>query len=238
MKVPLTPIRCLHRAIDLYSQKEAIVCGEKRFTYGQFGERCEKLGSALEMAGVEQDDRVAFLSFNTHRLLEGYYGAPLARAIVMPLNVRLTAPNSAPFCGIRNRGFSFMKTTSAVWWRSCSRPGPACAPSTSTRNTRISLPAGKATRADIYSYNENSIAELFYTSGSTGTPKGVTLSHRTVYMHAMAVAGRFQFGRQRRGTAHDPSVSRQRLGPSADRDHDGPEADDGAAFRSARVSAG
>ncbi|MBV8866814.1 MAG: AMP-binding protein, partial [Acidobacteriaceae bacterium] len=33
------------------------------------------------------------------------------------------------------------------------------------------------------------IAELFYTSGSTGSPKGVMLSHRTVYLHAMAVTG-------------------------------------------------
>jgi fatty-acyl-CoA synthase len=31
------------------------------------------------------------LSFNTHQLLEGYFGVLLAGAIVMPLNVRLTA---------------------------------------------------------------------------------------------------------------------------------------------------
>jgi fatty-acyl-CoA synthase len=53
------------------------------------------------------------------------------------------------------------------------------------------LATGTGQRADIMTYDENSIAELFYTSGSTGTPKGVMLSHRTVYMHAMAVAGVF-----------------------------------------------
>ena len=35
-------------------------------------------------------DRVAYLSFNNHQLLEGYYGVVQARAIVMPLNVRLS----------------------------------------------------------------------------------------------------------------------------------------------------
>ncbi len=33
---------------------------------------------------------MAYLSFNTHQLLEGYYGVVLAGAIVMPLNVRLS----------------------------------------------------------------------------------------------------------------------------------------------------
>ena len=53
------------------------------------------------------------------------------------------------------------------------------------------LATGESERADILTFDEDSIAELFYTSGSTGTPKGVMLSHRTIYMHAMAVAGTF-----------------------------------------------
>ena len=40
--------------------------------------------------GIEPGDRVAYLSFNTNKLLEGYYGVVMAGAIVMPLNVRLT----------------------------------------------------------------------------------------------------------------------------------------------------
>src|SRR5579864_6610183 len=91
MKIPLTPIRCLHRAIDLYGAKEGVVCGANRFTYAKFGERCERLALALTKAGVRQDDRVGYLSYNTHQLLEGYFGVPQARAMVMPLNVRLTA---------------------------------------------------------------------------------------------------------------------------------------------------
>src|SRR5260370_22553097 len=53
------------------------------------------------------------------------------------------------------------------------------------------LSRGRAERADIAAYDETSVAELFYTSGSTGTPKGVMLSHRTLYLHAMSVAGTF-----------------------------------------------
>ena len=92
MFVPLTPIRCLYRGVDLYGAKMGIVCADRRFTYAQFGERCERLAGGLLAEGVRAEDRVAFLSFNNHQLLEGYFGVPLAGATVMPLNVRLTPP--------------------------------------------------------------------------------------------------------------------------------------------------
>src|SRR5689334_10559234 len=90
MIIPLTPIRFLHRAVDLYPRKVGIVSGARRFTYAEFGARAERLASALKGEGIAAGDRVAYLSFNTHQLLEGYYGVVQAGAIVMPLNVRLT----------------------------------------------------------------------------------------------------------------------------------------------------
>jgi len=92
MKIPLTPLRCLHRGVDLYGSKEGVICGAKRFTYAQFGERCERLADALVKAGIAPGDRIGYLSLNTHQLLEGYFGVPQARAILMPLNIRLTPP--------------------------------------------------------------------------------------------------------------------------------------------------
>src|SRR5689334_16836273 len=89
MFVPLTPLRCLHRAIDVFGSKTGVICGDRQFTYAQFGERAERLASGLLRWGLAPGDRVAFLSFNNHELLEGYYGVVQARGIVMPLNVRL-----------------------------------------------------------------------------------------------------------------------------------------------------
>src|ERR1700761_1734052 len=91
MNIPLTPIRCLYRGVDLYGDKVGVVSGSCRFTYAQLGERCERLAAGLTAEGIRPGDRVAYLSFNTHQLLEGYFGAPMMRAIVMPLNVRLEA---------------------------------------------------------------------------------------------------------------------------------------------------
>src|SRR5947209_1246398 len=89
MKIPLTPIRYLYRGVDLYGKKTGVFSGQHQFTYEQFGERCERLAAGLQKEGALPGDRIAYLSFNNHQLLEGYYGVPLIGAIVMPLNVRL-----------------------------------------------------------------------------------------------------------------------------------------------------
>src|SRR3954468_8404079 len=90
MHVPLSPIRCLYRGVDLYGKKTGVISGDRRFTYAEFGERCERLAAGLISLGVKAGDRVAYISFNNNELVEGYYGPLLAGAISMPLNVRLT----------------------------------------------------------------------------------------------------------------------------------------------------
>jgi fatty-acyl-CoA synthase len=192
MFTPLTPIRCLYRAVDLYGNKEAIVSGEHRFTYAQFGERCERLAAALQSSGAKSRDRVAYLSFNTHKLLEGYFGVVMAGAIVMPLNVRLTP---AELTAILQHSAARVLFFEDEFSHLIPEIRAACP----SLETVISLEHGYETflagespnRTDIYSIAENSIAELFYTSGSTGSPKGVMLSHRTLYLHALSVAGIF-----------------------------------------------
>ncbi|HTR37240.1 MAG TPA: long-chain-fatty-acid--CoA ligase [Bryobacteraceae bacterium] len=196
MFVPLTPIRCLHNAVDLFPNKIGIVSGTRQFTYKEFGERCEKLATALPKHGIQHGDRVAYLSFNTNQLLEGYYGVIQARAIVMPLNVRLSPLELTNIlCHSGARMLLFENDFAPL----VEQLKPACREIERfvTLNDKVPvadltydelLDQGHAERADITSVDEGSIAELFYTSGSTGTPKGVMLGHRTLYLHALAVA--------------------------------------------------
>ncbi len=202
MFVPLTPIRCLHRAVDLFPEKIGIVSGERQFTYREFGERCHRLASALHKHGIQHGDRVAYLSFNTHQLLESYYGVVLGHAIVMPLNVRLSP---LELKNILNHSGARMLLFENDFAPLVEQLKPACleiqrfvaldhdekGPAADLTYEEL-LSQGQPERADIFSFDENSIAELFYTSGSTGTPKGVMLSHRTLYLHALAVANLFR----------------------------------------------
>jgi len=196
MFVPLTPLRCLHRAMDIFGSRVGVVCGGREFTYAEFGRRCELLATGLRGFGIAAGDRVGYLSFNNHQVLEGYYGVVQAGGIVMPLNARLSEPELVSI--LNHSGAKMLifeddfSDTVARLRRNCRDVerwvslGEKC-PSADLGYEEI-LDQGHPERADIFQYDEMSIAELFYTSGSTGTPKGVTLAHRTLYLHALAVA--------------------------------------------------
>ena len=199
MKLPLTPIRCLYRGVDLYGHKVGVVSGPCRYTYAQFGERSERLAAGLLAEGIQRGDRVAFLSFNNNQLLEGYYAAPLIRAIVMPLNVRL---QPSELIAILNHAEARMLVFESDFGPQVEQLRTACpsverwvsidGPVSQADLTFDELLArGRIERPEPSAFDEDEIAELFYTSGSTGAPKGVMLSHRTLYLHALAVGGCF-----------------------------------------------
>jgi fatty-acyl-CoA synthase len=195
MNVPLTPIRCLYRAVDLYGRKTGVVSGSSSFTYAQFGERCERLAAGLLSQGTRPGDRVAYLSFNNHQLLEGYYGPPLVRAIAMPLNVRLQPAELITILNHAGAGMLVFESEFAPLIEALRKACPTIKRYVAIDQTvpqadlflEDLLAPDRIPRPDVFSFDENDIAELFYTSGSTGTPKGVMLSHRTLYLHALGL---------------------------------------------------
>lgn len=195
MKIPLTPIRFLYRAMDLYPHKEGVVSGPLRFNYAEFGERCERLAAGLLREGMGKGDRVAYLSLNTHQLLEGYFGPALIRAVVMPLNIRLTPHELIEIINhAEPRALIFesdFRPLIGAFRQACPSIRRYIAIDGDSEDAELRyedlLKPDRLDRGDIFSFEEDEIAELFYTSGSTGTPKGVSLSHRTLYLHALEV---------------------------------------------------
>src|SRR6187402_1512149 len=91
MEVPLTPLEFMRRTRRLYANREGVVDGEQRWTYGEFFDRCDKWSSALQRLGVRQADRVAYIAPNTHAQLESFYAVPQIGAVLVPMNFRLVA---------------------------------------------------------------------------------------------------------------------------------------------------
>jgi fatty-acyl-CoA synthase len=193
--LPLTPLRCLERAITVFAGKTGVVCGEKEFTFEQFGERCGRLAAALRSLGIRRGDRVAYLSFNTHKLLEGYYGVPRIGAIVIPLNVRLSAAelgeigkHAEPVALFYEQEFAALVDQFRARCKSIRHYIALDEGTEGGVAYEDLLAAHPPAPVEVSAVNEDDIAELFYTSGSTGTPKGVALSHRALYFHALSVA--------------------------------------------------
>src|SRR5260221_8109121 len=175
MNVPLTPIRCLYRAVDLYGKKIGVVSGPSSFTYAQFGERCERLAAGLLSEGIRPGDRIAYLSFNNHQLLEGYYGPPLVRAIAMPLNVRLQPAELTAILNHANASVLVFENDFAPvvqeLRKTCRSIKRYVAIDQAGAEADLLLEdllaRDRISRPDLFSFDENEIPEIFYTSGCT-----------------------------------------------------------------------
>ena len=87
---PLTPSAFLDRAAWVFRDRTAVVDGARSFTYAEFADRAHRLAGALLGLGVQPGDRVAALCVNSHAMLELHNGVPLAGAVLVPLNIRLS----------------------------------------------------------------------------------------------------------------------------------------------------
>ena len=80
----------LVKALSLWPDREAVIDGEKRFTYAEFGQRVGRLANYLIGLGLGGDSVVGILSPNCHEYMETYYACAVAGIILNPINFRLS----------------------------------------------------------------------------------------------------------------------------------------------------
>jgi acyl-CoA synthetase (AMP-forming)/AMP-acid ligase II len=193
MIVPLTPLDFKRRAVRNFGDKIGVVDGGRRFTYQEFGERADRLAGALRGLDLRPGDRVAFVCYNTHHLLEGYYGILQAGGVLTPINIRL-APSEIAYvldhCEATvlcyHRDFQGLIDEVRPHLRGLRHLVIIEGEDPEAHQYEILL--ARATPdpgPDILEIDENAVCELFYTSGTTDRPKGVALTHRALALHAL-----------------------------------------------------
>jgi len=192
--VPLSPALFLERAASVFADRTAIVDGERRFTYREFGERAHRLAGLLVDAGIQPGDRVAALCVNSHVMLEMHNGIPMAGAVLVPMNIRLSAGELAYI--IDHSGARLLIATEEL-----ADSARKVAESTGVRLVLSGSPGAEyeqlLTSARPHSVpcaDERGLLAINYTSGSTGRPKGVMYSHRGAYLQALAMAHHTRMG--------------------------------------------
>jgi len=191
MELPLTPLEFARRARKLYAEREAVIDGELRLTYGQFFDRCDRWSSALAALGVKPGDRVAYIAPNTHSMLESFYAVPQIGAICVPLNYRLT-PNDFVYL-INHSGSEivcahsdFLDAVNSV--RSQLPNVKSFVALEGQKEGWLdyeTLLANASPNFNPVSIAESDVISINYTSGTTSRPKGVMITHRNAYMNVV-----------------------------------------------------
>lgn len=191
MEAPLTPLEFARRARRLYPDREAVVDGDRRFTYAQFLDRCDRWSAALRKLGVGPGDRVACIAPNSLPHLESYYAIPQLGAIIVPINCRLTPED---FTYIINHSGASVVCAQGEYVQAVDEVRSALvgvghfvafdgdAPGWISYEERV---AATPPITELPEINERAPISINYTSGTTARPKGVMLTHRNVYLNIL-----------------------------------------------------
>ncbi len=166
-------------------------------TFAEVGERSERLAAALVDLGVGESDRVGTFLWNNRTHLEAYLGVPAMGAVLHTLNIRLF-PDQLAYVVNHAEDQVIIVDGSLVPLLARVRD--------QLRTVRHVVVVGAGERDALGAtldydellaaaepgfawptFDERRAAAMCYTSGTTGNPKGVVYSHRSTFLHTMAV---------------------------------------------------
>lgn len=166
-------------------------------TFAEIGDRTDQLAAALAKLGVAEGDRVATFMWNNNRHMEAYLAIPCMGAVLHTLNIRLFPDQlayvinhaedkviivDASIAPLLARVRDQLTTVEHIIV--CGEGDMSGLGETLDYETLL------AAEEPGYEYpvvDERSAAAMCYTSGTTGNPKGVAYSHRSTYIHSLAV---------------------------------------------------
>lgn len=198
------------RTAQLYPHKEALICGEKRFTYSMIDRQSEIISEALIHIGMKQQDKVIIFMDNVPEAVISLYGILKAGGVFVLLNGTLKAKKLAHIFKNSEASVLIADTTKAkvvaeafddsgmngkiIWTGNNASIPKGLLPISQTwdsffSNSSCADQNVKLTRTIVNSRRciDVDLAALIYTSGSTGEPKGVMSTHFNMISAARSI---------------------------------------------------
>jgi fatty-acyl-CoA synthase len=205
---PLTTAALLRHGTEVHGDGQVVTAtadGSRSESYADVGRRAARLANALRRLGISGDQRVATFQWNNAEHLEAYLAVPSMGAVLHTLNIRLF-PEQLTY--IANHAEDKVVVVDGSLVDLLARQLPTfdtvehvvvAGPEAASADLEALRVGGRqvhlyedllAAEPDTYDWpvlDERDAAAMCYTSGTTGNPKGVVYSHRTSYLHSMAV---------------------------------------------------
>ncbi len=166
-------------------------------TFGQLALRATRLAAALQELGIRTGDRVGTFCWNTPEHMEAYLAIPSMGAVMHTLNVRLfpeqlsyIVNHAADRIVIVHASLVPILAQAASQFKTIERYIVIGRPTESLPGECLDyeeLLSQSPALLEWPELDERSAATMCYTSGTTGNPKGVVYSHRSIYLHSMAM---------------------------------------------------
>jgi fatty-acyl-CoA synthase len=191
-RIELSPLNFLHRNARVLAQRPAVVHGERRLTYAELEQRCNRLANSLRQQGLERHDRVAILAPNSPALLEAHYAVPLAGGVLVAINTRLSSSEIEYI--LKDSGARVLLVDAELTHLAdgAEVPGLERVVIQDTGDSEDPyeqlLASGSAVAPDSWLADETEPISINYTSGTTGRAKGAVYTHRGAYLRALGVA--------------------------------------------------
>ncbi|KAI0672753.1 acetyl-CoA synthetase-like protein [Trametes maxima] len=194
----LNPLAFLLRTAQVYPNKLALVHPDVEnpviYSYGVWAQRCQNFAYALIQTGIKPGERVAVIAPNIYPT-DAYQGVLGARAVICPINTRLTHGEVAyilEHSGARlilvDREYTHLVKDTKVPVVVINDTGREDDPYEQFLASGRRFSAERGWAGLEWERNEDAPCALCYTSGTTGRPKGVLTTLRGSYLAAIGNA--------------------------------------------------
>ena len=176
---------------DAAPEREVLVCGDRRLTYGSLDERANRLANALAAKGIGPGDTVGLQLTNGTEYVEGMLACFKLKAIPVNINYRYVErelrylyDDAGIVSLIADSAFSERVTQSLDGdLRALLIVGDGALPGVGEPYEEV-LAAASSERPAVGGRSSDDLY-LIYTGGTTGMPKGVVWRHEDIFKSAM-----------------------------------------------------